>query len=61
LRRRRRARRGEQAFAGRVSRLLPAYVVSIRSVEDAMHVCRGLYPDEEISTRSRAVLEELFG
>jgi hypothetical protein len=30
-------------------------------VDDALRICRDFYPDEEISSRARGVLEELFG
>jgi predicted nucleotidyltransferase len=38
-----------------------AELASVHTVDDAMRICLDFYPDEEISSRSRAVLEELFG
>jgi hypothetical protein len=40
---------------------LLAELASVHTVDDAMRVCRDFYPDDEISLRSRGVLEELFG
>jgi predicted nucleotidyltransferase len=38
-----------------------ASLAGIRTVDDAVRICRDFYPDEEISSRARGVLDELFG
>jgi predicted nucleotidyltransferase len=38
-----------------------AALAGIRSVGDALRVCRDFFPDEEIPARARGVLAELFG
>lgn len=37
-----------------------ARLANIRTVDDALRVCRDFFADEDISVRTRAVLEELF-
>jgi predicted nucleotidyltransferase len=37
-----------------------AELADIRTIDDALHICRDFYPDEEISARARGVLQELF-
>jgi hypothetical protein len=37
-----------------------ADLTDVHTVADALRVCRDFYPDEEISPRARAVLDELF-
>jgi predicted nucleotidyltransferase len=38
-----------------------AALAGVRKVDDALRICRDFYPDEEISSRARGVVEELFG
>jgi predicted nucleotidyltransferase len=38
-----------------------AALADVRTVDDALRICRDFYPDEEVSSRVRGVLEELFG
>jgi hypothetical protein len=39
----------------------PAVLAEVDSVEKALQICRDSYPDEVVSRRTLAVLEELFG
>jgi predicted nucleotidyltransferase len=36
-------------------------LADVHTVDDALRICRDFYPDEEVSSRTRGVLEELFG
>lgn len=38
-----------------------AQLTGVRTVDDALRICLDFYPDEDISSRARGVLEELFG
>ncbi len=37
-----------------------AKLAGVRTVADALGICGDFYPDEEVSSRARGVLEELF-
>jgi hypothetical protein len=37
-----------------------AVLAEVHTVNDALRICRDFYPDEEVSSRARGVLEELF-
>ncbi len=37
-----------------------AVLADVHTVDDALRICRDFYPDEEVSSRARGVLEELF-
>jgi hypothetical protein len=36
-------------------------LAGVHTVDDALRICGDFYPDEEVSSRTRGVLEELFG
>jgi hypothetical protein len=38
-----------------------ATLAGVRTVDDALKLCRDFYPDEEIPSCARSVLDELFG
>jgi hypothetical protein len=38
-----------------------AALLGVHTVDDALRICRDFYPDEEVSSRTRGVLGELFG
>ncbi|MDT5024732.1 MAG: hypothetical protein QOE61_1158 [Micromonosporaceae bacterium] len=37
-----------------------APLADVHTVDYALRICRDFYPDEEVSSRTRGVLEELF-
>jgi predicted nucleotidyltransferase len=37
-----------------------AELAGVRTVDDALRICTDFYPDEDVSSRTRGVLEELF-
>jgi predicted nucleotidyltransferase len=37
-----------------------AALIEVHTIDDALRICRDFYPDEEVSLRTRGVLEELF-
>jgi hypothetical protein len=40
---------------------LLAGILGVTSAREALQICTGFYPDEPLSPRSTAVLQELFG
>jgi hypothetical protein len=49
-----------KALAARTRDRLLAAIVGVESAEHALRICADFYPDEPVSARSAAVLDELF-